>query len=197
MAKKTEKPEVTQPPIVIEWRDPKSLKPYKNNSKLHPAGQIQEIAEKIEKFGFDVPIVIDTKGVIIKGHGRREAACKLKLIKVPVIVRDIDPALARAARIADNKVAESPWDLGMLRKEFGDLREIGMDLQLTGFDPSEIAAITEGWSSDLSEVLKHAPNSDGIISVIKISCHRDDHEKLKGFLTAAIQKSKFKGVQVE
>jgi ParB-like chromosome segregation protein Spo0J len=58
----------------IEWRDPRSLTPYSNNAKTHPTEQVDKIAASIAAFGFDQPIVVDGEGVIIKGHGRREAS---------------------------------------------------------------------------------------------------------------------------
>ena len=69
----------------IEWRDPATLTPYSNNAKTHPTEQIDKIAASIASFGFDQPIVVDTDGVIIKGHGRREASLRLGLDQVPVL----------------------------------------------------------------------------------------------------------------
>jgi ParB-like chromosome segregation protein Spo0J len=95
----------------IEWRDPTSLTPYSNNAKTHPTEQIDKIAASSASFGFDQPIVVDTDGVIIKGHGRREASLRLGLHKVPVLVRgDLSVTEIKAARLADNRTAQSPWD---------------------------------------------------------------------------------------
>lgn len=128
----------------IEWRDPNLLTPYSNNAKTHPRNQVDKIASSIASFGFDQPIVVDGDGVIIKGHGRREASLRLGLAKVPVLVRD-DLSLSeiRAARIADNKTAESLWDEEMLRLEFGVLSEEDFDLSLTGFDLDEVAGFLD------------------------------------------------------
>ena len=123
----------------IEWRDPGSLTPYSNNAKTHPIEQIDKIAASIASFGFDQPIVVDADGVIIKGHGRREASLRLGLDKVPVLVRDdLSVTEIKAARIADNKTAESPFDEEALRLEFEALMEHDFDLSLTGFDLEEI-----------------------------------------------------------
>jgi hypothetical protein len=123
----------------IEWRDPASLTPYSNNAKTHPTEQIDKIAASIASFGFDQPIVVDGDGVIIKGHGRREASLRLGLDRVPVLVRDdLSVAEIKAARIADNKTAESPFDEDMLRVELEALMEQDFDVSLTGFDLAEI-----------------------------------------------------------
>jgi DNA modification methylase len=127
----------------IEWRDPASLTPYSNNAKTHPIEQVvNKIAASIAAFGFDQPIVIDGDGVIIKGHGRREASLRLGLDQVPVLVRtDLSVAEIKAARLADNRTAQSPWDEELLRVELEALLEDDFELGLTGFDLREIDAL--------------------------------------------------------
>ena len=127
---------------VVEWRDPQSLIPYINNSKTHPPEQIAKIAASIAEFGFDQPIVVDEHGMIIKGHGRREGSLRLGLKAVPVVVRtDLTPAQIKAARLADNKTAESPWDEELLGLELAALREQDYDLSITGFSDDELEAL--------------------------------------------------------
>ena len=129
----------------VEWRDPSSLIPYINNAKTHPAEQIAKIAASIAAFGFDQPIVIDEQGIIIKGHGRLEASLRLGLNSVPVVIRtDLTPSEVKAARLADNKTAESPWDEELLRLELGALQEHGFDLEITGFTDDELEALLQG-----------------------------------------------------
>jgi len=123
----------------VEWCDPQSLIPYANNTKTHPPDQIARIAASIAAFGFDQPIVIDERRVIIKGHGRYLASLQLGLQKVPVVVRtDLTPAEVKAARIADNKSAESPWDEELLRLELQSLEEHDFDLE-------SLASRTRSW----------------------------------------------------
>lgn len=112
-----------------------SVTPYHANIKKHPQSQVDQLASMIAEYGWDQPIVVDGKGVIIKGHGRLEAAKKLGLTEIPVVKRtDLTPAQVKAARIADNKVAESEWDLDNLKLELAELGELDFDLSLTGFD---------------------------------------------------------------
>jgi len=42
--------------LKIEYVDINSIKPYKNNAKLHPQEQIEQIKRSIEQFGMDDPI---------------------------------------------------------------------------------------------------------------------------------------------
>jgi len=113
------------------------LIPYSNNPKEHPAEQVNKIASSIKNYGWDQPIVVDADGEIIKGHGRLQAAEKLGLEEVPVIWReDLSDAEARAARIADNKTAESPWDDDLLATEVDVLGDFSNES--LGFDDGEI-----------------------------------------------------------
>lgn len=108
--------------------------PYSNNAKKHPPAQIAKIAQQLQK-GWDVPIVLDQDFVILKGHGRLLAAKSLGYETVPCIVRgDLTPDQAKAARIADNKVAESEWDFDLLKIEVAEMTKAGFDMSLTGFD---------------------------------------------------------------
>lgn len=184
--------------IKIEWIDPKDLKPYKNNSKLHPQEQIDNIKKQIMEFGFDVPIVaVPSTKVIIKGHGRREAALQLGLKKVPVIFKTMEEAKILAARIADNKVSESGFDPEKLRVDFQKLQEMNFDLNLTGFSIDEINIIKEDWKTDFDKVSKEQPHLDGITSVIKIRCEQDHRDKVKEFLITKLAEAGFKDIEVE
>lgn len=89
-------------------------------------------------------------GGIIAGHGRVLAARKLGLPEVPCIrLGHLTDAQKRAYVIADNRLAlNAGWDAEMLKVEFAELKELGFDLELTGFDADEIA-----------ELLAPAPNA--------------------------------------
>jgi len=115
--------------------------PYGENPKDHPQEQVDKIASSIQRFGWDQPIVVDGEDTIIKGHGRYQAAQKLGLDEAPVIEQeDLSDAEVRAARLADNRVAESSWDIDLLGLELELLDESPIDAELTGFDEDEIEA---------------------------------------------------------
>lgn len=129
-------------PEVI-WRNPESLIPYARNSRVHSKEQVDELAGLIAANGFTVPIIADKEDVIIAGHGRREAALKLGLQQVPVIVADhLDEHQIMAYRIADNKITEkSTWDLDMLKFDLGSLSLREFDMKMTGFDLPELETL--------------------------------------------------------
>lgn len=110
--------------------------PYEQNIKKHPKEQIDKIVASIKATGWDQPIVVDRKGVIIKGHGRRLAAIAMGLKEVPVLCRDdLTDEQARAARLNDNRAAISDLDTEMLRLE---LSEINLELLSGVFDEKEL-----------------------------------------------------------
>lgn len=122
----------------VTWRDIDSITPYALNNKTHPESQVKRIASSIERYGFDVPIVVDGKGEIIKGEGRYLACKLLKMKSVPVIVRtDMTPEETRAARIADNRSALSDFDNDALSAEVPALQDIGFSLDDLGFTKTE------------------------------------------------------------
>ena len=124
----------------VELRDPASLIPYGDNAKKHSPAQIDDLAAMIHRFGFDQPIVVDDQGVIIKGHARRQAALRLGLSEVPVIVRsDLDAYEVKATRLADNAVAEGQeYDVDKLRFELGTLNRAEFDMRLTGMNAQQL-----------------------------------------------------------
>jgi ParB-like chromosome segregation protein Spo0J len=124
------------------------IKPYGKNAKTHPDKQIELLAKQIAD-GFDQPIVVDKDYVIIKGHGRRLAAIKMGLTTVPIIIRDdLTPDQVKAARIADNKLAETDWDMELLSEELASLAD-DFDLLDLGFNGSELDGLIDGeWGQD-------------------------------------------------
>ena len=121
-----------------------NLKPYDKNAKKHPEDQISKIANSIQEFGFNVPIIIDKDYNIIAGHGRLEAARLLGLLEVPTLLKkDLSKSQIKAFRIADNKVAESDWNLDFLKEEFKALKGDNYDLDYAGFDESEVSKLTD------------------------------------------------------
>jgi len=119
------------------------LIPYVNNSRTHSDEQVMQVASSIKEFGFTNPILIDNDGGIIAGHGRLLAAKKLDIDEVPCIrLGYLSEAQRKAYVIADNKLAlNSGWDNDLLKIELMQLDSIDFDLNLTGFDLSELANI--------------------------------------------------------
>jgi len=123
-----------------ETRSVDELIPYINNSRTHSEKQVSQIAASIKEFGVTSPILIDEKDGIIAGHGRLAAMKKLKMKETPVIViTGLTKAQKKAYVIADNKLAlNAGWDETLLISELAELADMDFDLELTGFELSEI-----------------------------------------------------------
>ena len=119
------------------------LIPYANNSRTHSDEQVAQIAASIKEFGWTNPILVDGTNGIIAGHGRLMAARKLGHTEVPTIeLKDLTEAQKKAYIIADNKLAlNAGWDNDLLKIEFDQLKDLGFDLELTGFSLDEIEAL--------------------------------------------------------
>jgi DNA modification methylase len=119
------------------------LIPYAGNPRTHSAAQVAQIAASVAEFGFNNPILVDTKAGIIAGHGRLLAARKLGLSEVPVIVVDhLSETEKRAYIIADNQLAlNAGWDEEALSAQLAELAGENFDLNLIGFDGDELARL--------------------------------------------------------
>jgi len=119
------------------------LKPHPANPNEHPARQISKLAKNISELGWRNPITISKlSGYIIRGHARYQAAQILKLKSVPVDFQDyIDQGEELADMIADNRIPElsvmNPDKIAQIVENLTD--DIDFDLELTGYDATEIA----------------------------------------------------------
>lgn len=154
--KQTDEQPIAPPPIAdiakmwpadqVERRPVGSLLAYALNSRLHSPEQVEQIAKAIGEFGWTIPILVDEDGVIIAGHGRIQAAAKLGIADVPVMVaRGWTEDQKRAYRIWDNQaVILGAWDVKALQMELRTLASTGYDLALTGFDDVHLASFLAG-----------------------------------------------------
>lgn len=119
--------------LKIEYVDIESIKPYKNNAKLHPKEQIEQIKKSIEQFGMDDPIGI-WKDEIVEGHGRLIACKELGYKEVPIIRLDhLTDEERKAYTLAHNKLTmNSDFNLEILQEELNSMQTI--DMSDFGFD---------------------------------------------------------------
>lgn len=137
------------------------INPYENNPRNN-ADSVEAVANSIQQFGIKVPMVVDSKNVLVAGHTRL-LACK-KLIEkygntaIPmvdghgeetgktldlsvltcVLADDLTPEQVKAFRIADNKVGEtSTWNTAMLDLEMLELGPM-FDMSMFGFPTVEV-----------------------------------------------------------
>jgi DNA modification methylase len=92
-------------------------------------------------------VLADENLKIIGGHARANAAERVGLRRIPVIViSGLSETEKRALALADNKIAENAgWHRADLASELSELgpllAEAGLNIELTGFEPAEIDAV--------------------------------------------------------
>lgn len=135
------------------------IKPYVRNPRKNDK-TVEQLCKIIPIVGFNVPLIIDPDGVIIKGHARFTAAIRLGMTELPCIVSHASPDEIKADRITDNKISElSEWvtdelkhELDMLNIDF-DFSGIGLDVSAVEDIPSfeDFEAETSADAPDISE----------------------------------------------
>lgn len=135
-------------------KDMERIKPYDRNAKIHTDGQLRQLARIVKEVGWRQPVVVNQSGVIVIGHGRYFAYQKYgdEYGLEPVwIIDDVGKAVfgrpasmpmteeqERAYRLADNKLNESEWSMGLA---VADLKLMSPEaLVLTGFTMDDIEA---------------------------------------------------------
>ncbi|MGD9509707.1 MAG: site-specific DNA-methyltransferase [Geminicoccaceae bacterium] len=124
----------------IELWPVERLRPYERNPRTHSENQVAQLAASMVEFGFTNPILVDETNGILAGHGRLMAARQLGLNEVPVVrLEHLSEAQKRAYVIADNQLATTAgWNDELLAEEVGWLRDERFDLDLLGFDATEL-----------------------------------------------------------
>lgn len=133
------------------------VKPYVRNPRKNDK-TVNLLVEIIPKVGFNVPLVIDRGGVIVKGHARYSAAIRLGMEQVPCVVTDADEETIKLDRLADNRISEfSEWinedllhEIDMLNLDFDfDLESLGFSLPENAFEDD--AFFEDGVSGESDE----------------------------------------------
>ena len=174
------------------------IKPYANNPRKNDSA-VDKVAMSLKEYGWQQPIVVDGKGVIIVGHTRWKAAKKLNMDTCPVLVAEgLSTAQVKAYRIADNKTNEfAAWDDELLKLEIQDLVDLDFDIELTGFDVGELFSddrYTKKIESPIYEPKNGKPQIDDLYNLDKYNklCseieNADIAEDEKAFLRIAAQR---------
>jgi ParB-like chromosome segregation protein Spo0J len=117
------------------------LKPNPHNPNSHPEDQIKILRHLIKTHGYyAVTITIQkSTGLIIKGHGVREALMLEGYDKARVNVKDCTDAEADAILIADNKIAsDSVIDDSALQQLISQLSDQNVPSLDFGFDSKDL-----------------------------------------------------------
>jgi DNA modification methylase len=145
--------------LTIEWAALDQLRDNPLNPRKHSTQQIRQIARSIDRFGFNIPIVVDRNNTVIAGHGRLQAARSLGQDQVPIVrLEHLNSAQANALMVADNRLTDlSSFDGHLLGQLLLDL-SVNIDLADVGYSPAECDLIIEGvQSSDADTAAEAVP----------------------------------------
>ncbi len=159
----------SQAGLRVEYRPLEGLIPFARNARTHSDEQVSQIAASIKEFGFTNPILLDGVNGVIAGHARLAAARLLGLKLVPCIeLGHLSEAQKRAYIIADNKLAlNAGWSDELLKLELTDLKELGANLELIGFDAMELADIMLGKDVSFKEYDESAADDVQLVTCPK------------------------------
>lgn len=109
------------------------------------------LCASLERFGPVQPIVVNKrsaaagwgaegKPTIVGGHQRVAAAERIQLDKLPVVYVDVGEIEEKTLNLALNRIS-GEWDVDKLRAVLMDLNAADAELNLTGFDDTEIEVL--------------------------------------------------------
>lgn len=125
------------------------LRPNPKNPNHHPPEQIKLLAYVIRTQGWRAPITVSTRsGLIVRGHGRLEAALLDDLEEVPVDFQEYgSEAEEMADLVADNRIAElSDIDNRKLADAFADIDTGEIPFLLSGYTEEQYQQIVTALS---------------------------------------------------
>lgn len=156
------------------------LRDYERNPRKNDHA-VERMAATIKEFGFLVPVLAKSDGLVVDGHLRLKGARKLGLTSVPVVLVDhLTPAQVQALRIAINKSAEwAEWDDALLRVELSELTDAGFDMTLTGFDEAELDALFAPPEAD-EQSAPPDPNAGALLERVNITVAEPRHIVQRG-----------------
>jgi DNA modification methylase len=142
-----------------------SLK-FPQSFKIYPTATIKKAARFIESLGLRVPVLIDRERNIICGEIWVLAHKHLGLPEISVLIADgLSKDQLEAYRIGMQRIPElGEWDDHALGELFQDWtgRDIGFDIELTGFALPEIDILIQSVKVDTSDASADALESSDV-----------------------------------
>lgn len=129
-----------------EASDPALLVPNPRNPNDHPDKQIALLAKIIRHQGWRQPITVSKRsGLIVKGHGRLQAAQVLNVDQVPVEHQDYkNEAAEMADMLADNRIAKlAEPDQSVIQEILADpmVFDADFDMDLSGYSVEDLMPV--------------------------------------------------------
>ena len=141
----------------IENKKISEIKPYIRNARNNEK-TIELLCKIIPQVGFNVPIVIDENGIIVKGHARYVAAIRLGMTEVPCVVTHASPEDVKLDRIADNVVSEfSEW---LTEDLLSELKNMDFDFDMSELNLPSFRDISVDINTEVYDATQKQPEHD-------------------------------------
>lgn len=156
----------------IEKVSIEEIKPFKNNAKLHPPEQIEQIKKSIIEFGNNDPIAVDENNVIIEGHGRYQALKNLGYKEVEVIrLTHLTEQQKKAYILVHNKLTmDTGFDLDILNLELDNI----IDFNMSDFGFEKLNFLDESQQETIEDKIPDTPEEPKakLGDIYKLGNHR-------------------------
>jgi ParB-like chromosome segregation protein Spo0J len=137
------KPPTAAPPIerAIVEMDTTSLVPNPRNPRQHPEAQIKILMASLRRDGQTKPVLVrKANRMLIAGHGVHDAASRLGLPRLSVVLLDVDQASADRIMAGDNRQSDlSKTDQKRVAELLREIDEV--DWLATGFSTDEVTKL--------------------------------------------------------
>ena len=139
----TEAPQLARLPIGDLVSNPR-------NPRKHPEEQLARLMASLRRDGQTKPVLARAANrMLIAGHGVTEAARRLGLPELVVMLWDVDQATADRVMLADNRLAElSAADHERVAELLGEIE--AADHFAAGFSPDEVAKLMASFDEQIS-----------------------------------------------
>ncbi|MEO6390816.1 MAG: hypothetical protein ABIP75_03130 [Pyrinomonadaceae bacterium] len=167
------------------------------NETVHPERQIEMLRGSLRKFGQQKAVLIDTKGILICGHGVREAMLAEDMVDIRCEVSGLTAVDQAGYRVADNQLNKlSFFDEEILRANLAPLvREAGFDSEVLGFESAEWEQLLAGtWNSkpaiDPDTIGDYDPNAETFVIKI-VGVKAVDRDRVLQLVTKALKGTEY------
>lgn len=117
------------------------LNPAPYNPNYMDKTQTKQLSQSIDTWGYLDPIIVNKRNmVVVGGHQRLTKLLKKGIIEEDVVLVDLDTNNEKALNLALNKI-KGQFDETKLQTLIEDLELEGFDVELTGFQNSELESL--------------------------------------------------------
>jgi ParB-like chromosome segregation protein Spo0J len=153
---------------------------YNPRRKLTPDdAEYQRIKRSIEQWGYVDPVIFNKRTRhIVGGNQRWQVLRDLGKTTIDAVEVDLDDTNERALNVALNKIT-GDWDMRLLQEVLGNLSDSGMDITLTGFDPSFLLPPVEDALAEYQGMPEYSAENQSAYRTLYV--HFDSEDDVQAF----------------